>query len=107
MLSLFISIVFFCVLFAQDFQLLTLIPIHLSSMVAIYVLGMTAAVLIFPRWSWDWWVAIVALAMTIVLLILNGPNVLFTLGVVIVAVIVTVVKRSRSARTDAGANPRW
>jgi amino acid efflux transporter len=92
-LSLGISIIFFSILFAQDFQLLTLIPIHLSSMVAIYVLGMTAAVLILPRWGWDWWVAVVALAMTIVLLILNGPNVLFTVGVAVVAVIVTVAKR--------------
>jgi hypothetical protein len=31
--------------------------------------------------------------MTIVLLILNGPNVLFTVGVAIIAVIVTLVKR--------------
>ena len=102
MLSLGISIIFFCILFAQDFQLLSLIPIHLSSMVAIYVLGMTAAVLIFPRWSWDWWVAVVALAMTIVLLILNGPNVLFTVGVAIIAVIVTLVKR-RLAKKAASA----
>ena len=98
MVSLVISIIFFAILFAQDFKLLTLIPIHLSSMVAIYVLGMTAAVLIFPRWSWDWWVAVVALAMTLVLLVLNGPNVLFSLGVVVVAVIVTVVKRARAKK---------
>ena len=31
--------------------------------------------------------------MTIVLLILNGPNVLFTVAVAIIAVIVTLVKR--------------
>ena len=98
MVSLVISIIFFSILFAQDFKLLTLIPIHLSSMVAIYVLGMTAAVQIFPRWSWDWWVAVVALAMTLVLLVLNGPNVLFSLAVVIVAVIVTVVKRARAKK---------
>jgi amino acid efflux transporter len=97
-LSLGISIIFFSILFAQDFQLLSLIPIHLSSMVAIYVLGMTAAVLIFPNWTWDWWVAVVALAMTIVLLILNGPNVLFTIGVAIIAVIVTIVKRQMAKK---------
>ena len=93
MVSLGVSIVFFIILFTQDFKLLSLIPIHLSSMVAIYVLGMTAAVLIFTRWSWDWWVAVVALAMTLVLLVLNGPNVLFTIGVAIIAVMVTLVKR--------------
>ena len=103
MLSLGISIIFFAILFAQDFQLLSLIPIHLSSMVAIYVLGMAAAVLIFPRWSWDWWVAVVALAMTIVLLILNGPNVLFTIGVAIIAVIVTLAKRRLAKKTARSA----
>jgi amino acid efflux transporter len=94
----FVSLIFFAILFAQDFQLLTLIPIHLSSMVAIYVLGMTAAVIIFPRWSFDWFVAVVALMMTIVLLILNGPNVIFTLGVAAIAVIVTIVKKRLSLR---------
>jgi amino acid efflux transporter len=94
----FISLFFFGVLFAQDFQLLTLIPIHLSSMVAIYVLGMAAAVLIFPRWSRDWWVAVVAFLMTVALLVLNGPNVIFTLGVAAVAVLVTVVKRVMTQR---------
>ena len=94
----FVSLIFFAILFAQDFQLLTLIPIHLSSMVAIYVLGMTAAVIIFPRWSFDWFVAVVALIMTIVLLILNGPNVIFTLAVAAIAVIVTIVKRQLSSK---------
>lgn len=92
----FVSLVFFTILFVQDFQLLTLIPIHLSSMVAIYVLGMTAAVLIFPRFTFDWWVALVALLMTIVLLILNGPNVIFTLGVAAIAVVVTLVKKMKA-----------
>lgn len=95
-----VSLIFFIILFAQDFQLLTLIPIHLSSMVAIYVLGMTAAVLIFPRWSRDWWVAGVALLMTLVLLVLNGPNVIFTLAVAAVAVLVTIVKRARARNTQ-------
>jgi amino acid efflux transporter len=94
----FVSLIFFAILFAQDFQLLTLIPIHLSSMVAIYVLGMTAAVIIFPRWSFDWFVGVLALMMTIVLLILNGPNVIFTLGVAAIAVIVTIVKKRLSLR---------
>jgi amino acid efflux transporter len=67
-------------------------------MVAIYVLGMTAAVIIFPRWSFDWFVAVVALIMTIVLLILNGPNVIFTLAVAAIAVIVTIVKRQLSSK---------
>jgi amino acid efflux transporter len=98
MLSLVISVVFFAILFVQDFQLLSLIPIHLSSMVAIYVLGMAAAVLIFPRWSFDWWIAVIALAMTILLLVLNGPNVLFPATVVIVSLGVTLVKRRLKAQ---------
>lgn len=98
LLSLVISVVFFGILFAQDFQLLSLIPIHLSSMVAIYVLGMAAAVLIFPRWSFDWWLAVIALAMTVLLLVLNGPNVLFPVTVVVVSLVVTVVKRQLAHR---------
>ena len=61
-------------------------------------MGMTAAVIIFPRWSFDWIVAVLALIMTIVLLILNGPNVIFTLGVAAIAVIVTIVKKWLSIR---------
>jgi amino acid efflux transporter len=55
-------------------------------------------VIIFPKWSFDWFVAVVALIMTIVLLILNGPNVIFTLGVAAVAVIVTIVKKRLSQK---------
>ena len=94
----FVSLVFFAILFAQDFNLLTLIPIHLSSMVAIYVLGMIAAVIIFPRWSFDWWVAVIAMLMTFVLLILNGPNVLFTLGIAFIAIAVGAIKKMRRVK---------
>ncbi len=93
--SLTITIPFFITLFVQDFELLGLIPIHLSSMVAIYVLGMIAAVRIFPRWSRDWWVAVIAMFMTIFLLILNGANVLFPLSMMVISLVVSLVKRRK------------
>ena len=87
-----ISIFFFSVLVAQDFNLLVLIPIHLSSMISIYALGMVAAVRIFDRWSFAWWLAFIATVMTAGLLVLAWANLYVPLGIALVAVIVGLVK---------------
>ncbi|GAB2817337.1 amino acid permease [Alpinimonas psychrophila] len=87
-----ISVFFFGVLVAQDFNLLVLIPIHLSSMISIYALGMVAAVRIFDRWSFSWWLAVIATVMTAGLLALAWANLYVPLGIALVAVMVGLVK---------------
>jgi amino acid efflux transporter len=87
------SIFFYGVLVAQDFNLLVLIPIHLSSMISIYALGMVAAVRIFDRWSFAWWLAVIATVMTAGLLSLAWVNLYVPLGMALVAVIVGLLKR--------------
>jgi amino acid efflux transporter len=82
---------------AQDFNLLVLIPIHLSSMISIYALGMFAAVRIFDRWSFAWWLAVIATVMTAGLLALAWANLYVPLGIALAAVIVGLIKR-RSLR---------
>ena len=90
-----ISIFFFSVLVAQDFNLLVLIPIHLSSMISIYALGMVAAVRIFDRWSLAWWLAVIATVMTAGLLALAWANLYVPLAIALVAVTVGLLKRRR------------
>ena len=88
-----ISIFFFSVLVAQDFNLLVLIPIHLASMISIYALGMVAAVRIFHRWSFAWWLAVIATVMTAGLLALAWANLYVPLGIALGAVLVGLLKR--------------
>jgi amino acid efflux transporter len=93
LVTLAISMFFFVILIAQDFNLLVLIPIHLSSMISIYALGMVAAVRIFVRWSFAWWLSVTAAIMTAGLLALSWATLYVPLGIALVAVAVELVKR--------------
>lgn len=97
LIAIIISVFFFSVLVAQDFNLLVLIPIHLSSMISIYALGMVAAVRIFDRWSFSWWLAVIATVMTAGLLALAWANLYVPFGIALVAAAVGLVKRRRDA----------
>jgi amino acid efflux transporter len=61
-------------------------------MISIYALGMVAAVRIFDRWSFAWWLAFIATVMTAGLLVLAWANLYVPLGIALVAVIVGLVK---------------
>ena len=74
------------------------ILIHTSNMVAIYAAGMVAATLLLRRWSFGWWLAVVATVMTVGLLVLAWSNLLVPLVLALAAVIVTVVRRVRRGR---------
>ncbi len=67
-------------------------------MVAIYAAGMLAATLLLRRWSFGWWLAVVATIMTAGLLVLAWANLLVPLVLAVAAVLVTVVRRVRRAR---------
>ena len=50
--------------------------IHTSSMVAVYLLGMIAAVRLLERWSVGWWMAIISCVLVAGLVVLAGANLL-------------------------------
>lgn len=71
--------------------------IHTSSMVAVYALGVVAALRILERWSVGWWMALVSAVLVVGLLILAGAHLLIPLAFAVVAVGVTVAKGRRGA----------
>ena len=84
----------------NDLDLTGFILIHTSNMVAIYAVGMLAATLLLRRWSFGWWLAVVATVLTAGLLVLAWANLIVPLVLAAAAVAVTVVRRIRARRTD-------
>lgn len=78
------------------------ILIHTSSMVAVYVVGMVAAVRLLPRRTAGWWMAVISVVLSLGLLVLAGPSLLVPAVLAVVAVAVTLVARlTRSRRSPA------
>jgi amino acid efflux transporter len=75
------------------------ILINTSCMVAVYALGMVAAVKLLDTGSLGWWLAIVSVVLVAGLLVLAGPHLLIPAVLGLAAVIVTVVARRRSRQT--------
>lgn len=71
------------------------ILVHTSSMVAIYVIGMIAAVRLLARWSAGWWMAWIAVILCAGMLLLAIGSMLPVLVLALAAVSVTVVRRRR------------
>jgi amino acid efflux transporter len=93
-----VELAYFGVLVSQGLALTPLILIHTSSMVAVYALGMIAAVRLLERWSVGWWMAVVSVILVAGLLVLAGGNLLIPAVLAVVAVAVTLVNRRRRAR---------
>ncbi|WP_245560919.1 APC family permease [Agromyces subbeticus] len=100
-------VVYFGLMLLNNLDLTGFILIHTSNMVAIYAAGMLAATLLLKRWSFGWWLAVVATIMTAGLLVLAWTNLVVPLVLAVAAVIVTIVRRVRRRRhpvpTDAAA----
>ncbi len=92
-----IELGYFSICITQGLVLTPFILIHTSSMVAVYALGMIAAVRLLDRYSAGWWMAVVSVVLVVGLLVLAGPNLLIPAALAVVAVIVTLVKRSTRA----------
>ncbi|MBB2968396.1 APC family permease [Leifsonia aquatica] len=74
------------------------ILVHTSIAAAVYGLGVAAAVVLLPRWSVGWWMAVLSCLFAAGLLVLAGWHLVFPAGVAVVAVLVGVVaQRSRRA----------
>jgi amino acid efflux transporter len=89
-------------LIGTDLDLTPFILINTSSMVAVYVVGMFAAMRLLERWSAGWWLAVTSFVLSIGLAILAGGNLLVPAILAIAAIVVTLVKR-RSNRAAASS----
>jgi len=92
-----IELSYFALLTWRGYDLTPFILIHTSSMVAVYALGMVAAVRLLDRFSAGWWMAVVSVVLVAGLLVLAGANLVFPAALAVVALIVTVVKRRTRA----------
>ena len=92
-----IELGYFGLLTWRGYDLTPFILIHTASMVAVYALGMVAAVRLLERYSAGWWMAVVSVVLVAGLLVLAGANLVFPAALAGVALIVTVVKRRTRA----------
>ncbi|WP_025158099.1 APC family permease [Leifsonia aquatica] len=81
------------------------ILVHTSIAAAVYGLGVAAAVVLLPRWSVGWWMAVLSCVFAAGLLLLAGWHLVFPAGVAVVAVLVGVLSRPGrlGARSRKGA----
>lgn len=82
----------------NDLDLTPFILINTSCLVAVYALGMVAAVRLFTRWSFGWWLAVISVALVSGLLVLAGSSLLVPAVLALVALVVGFVIRRRNAR---------
>lgn len=87
--------IYFVGLILAGLDLTLFVLIHTSCMVAIYALGMVAALRLLERWSLGWWMALVSCVLVAGLLALAGAQLLVPAGLAAAALIVTLVKYFR------------
>ena len=83
-------------LVVNDLDLTPFILIHTSCMVAVYALGMIAAVRLLERYSLGWWFAVVSVVLVAGLVVLAGANLLVPAVLAAAALLVTLIKRTSS-----------
>lgn len=98
-----IALTYFAIAVATGGSLQTFILIHTGNMVAIYAAGMIAAIIILPRRTVGWWMAVVAAVLSLGLLVLAGPNLLPVAILALAAVAVTVWRLVRARRPSSTA----
>ncbi|CAN5318056.1 amino acid permease [soil metagenome] len=91
-----VALLYFGIAVASGLQLEPFILIHTACMVAVYALGMLAAVRLLGRFSAGWWMAVVSVVLVTGLLVLAGWHLVVPAVLALVAVAVTVVKRART-----------
>ena len=91
-------VVYLAALVVTGLDLTPFILIHTSCMVAVYALGMAAAVRLLKRWSVGWWLAIISCALVLGLLVLAGAHLLVPAILVVAALVVALAKRARRRR---------
>ncbi|MFF2830295.1 APC family permease [Cellulosimicrobium cellulans] len=91
--TLVLSAAYLAVLVATGLDLEPFVRVHTSCMVAVYALGMLAALRLLPRRTVGWWLAAVATVLTGVLLVLAGASLVAPALLAVGAVAVTLVRR--------------
>lgn len=94
-----VTVVYFTLMIVSGLDLTPFILVHTSSMVAIYALGMVAAVRLLERRSIGWWLAVIAAVLCAGMLGLALGSLLPAAVLAVAAILVTVVRRSRARRT--------
>ena len=87
--------VYFVAMVLAGLDLVPFVLIHTSCMLAVYALGMIAALKLLARFSLGWWFAVVSCVCVAGLIALAGAHLLVPLGLAAAAVLVTLVKRRR------------
>jgi amino acid efflux transporter len=93
-----LAFLYFAALVLGGLDLTPFILIHTSCMVAVYALGMAAAVRLLARWSLGWWLAVTSCVLVLGLLVLAGGNMLVPGILSVAALVVTIVKRRNTLR---------
>jgi amino acid efflux transporter len=93
-----INLVYFVLAVSTGLNLEPFILIHTSCMVAVYALGMVAAVRLLDRWSVGWWMAVISVVLVAGLLVLAGWHLIVPAALALVALAVSLVRR-RSIRS--------
>jgi amino acid efflux transporter len=94
-----VVLLYFSLMLASGLDLTPFILVHTSSMVAIYAVGMVAAVRLLRRGTAGWWMAVVAAVLCAGMLVLALGSLLPAAVLAAAAVSVTLVRRSRQTRT--------
>jgi amino acid efflux transporter len=76
-------------------QLTPFILVHTSCMVAVYALGVVAAMRLLARFSVGWWMSLVSAVLVAGLLVLAGGTLVPPVLLAVAALVVTVVRRRR------------
>jgi amino acid efflux transporter len=97
-----LATVYLVALVTNDLVLAPFILIQTSCMVAVYALGMVAAVRLLERFSVGWWLAVSSVLLVAGLLVLAGPGLLVPAVLALAAVLVSVVR----VRVDLRLRPR-
>ncbi len=98
-----VALAYFGAAVATGGNLETFILIHTGNMVSIYAAGMIAALRILPRRTPGWWMALVAAALSVLLLALNVSHLAPAALLAVAAVAVTLWRRRGARRGGPGA----
>jgi len=93
----FINLTYFTLAVATGLNLTPFILIHTSCMVAVYALGMVAAVRLLARYSIGWWMAVISVVLVAGLLVLAGWHLIVPAALAIVALLVALYKRRKGS----------
>jgi amino acid efflux transporter len=96
-----INLVYFVLVVSTGLDLTPFILIHTSCMIAVYALGMLAAVRLLARGSIGWWMAVISVVLVAGLLVLAGWHLVVPAGLAVAAVVVGLIRRRKRGVSGA------